>query len=187
MSESFDGGDGDGFGGDEGAEGSAGASSWNPPASQADLDRIIESRLARERAKFADYDALRDKASKLDALEWELTSETEKAAQRAHDDAWNAAMSKSVPRVVRAEFRAEAKGVLSSDQLDALLEDIDLSRYVDDDGEPDTAKISAKIAKFAPAPEPERRFPDLGAGNRGGAARAVNMNDIIRRAAGISG
>jgi hypothetical protein len=38
---------------------------WTPPASQADLDRIIEERLARERAKFADYDELREKAQLL--------------------------------------------------------------------------------------------------------------------------
>jgi hypothetical protein len=42
---------------------------WTPPASQADLDRIIEKRLAREKAKFADYDDLARRPAYWDELE----------------------------------------------------------------------------------------------------------------------
>lgn len=161
--------------------------SWTPPSSQEELNRIIEQRLKRERARFADYEALKEKASRVDKMEFDLSSEADKAAARAREEERTKVRGEFVPRVVRAEFKAEAKGVLSGDQLEALLEDIDLSRYVNDNGEPDTEKITAKIAKLAPAKEDRREFPDLGAGNRGGAAKSLNMNDLIRRQAGVTG
>lgn len=50
--------------GDEGAN-----NTYTPPATQEELDRIIGDRLGRERDKFKDYDALKDKASKYDAAQ----------------------------------------------------------------------------------------------------------------------
>ena len=40
---------------------------------QADMDKVVESRLERERKKFADYDDLKEKAGKVDTIskEWE--------------------------------------------------------------------------------------------------------------------
>lgn len=40
---------------------------------QADVDTVVESRLERERKKFADYDELKEKAGKVDSIsaEWE--------------------------------------------------------------------------------------------------------------------
>ncbi|WP_419704980.1 hypothetical protein [Promicromonospora sp. NFX87] len=55
---------------------------YTPPASQADLDRIVAERLSRERAKFADYDDLKTKAEKLAEIEASQLSEAEKTAAR---------------------------------------------------------------------------------------------------------
>jgi hypothetical protein len=140
-----------GGGGGGGDGGSGGASAYTPPASQADLDRIIEDRLARERKRYADYDDLKAKAEKHDALEAELASDKDKAVAAAREEERTKVRSESTPRIVRAEFKAEAKGVLTSEQLDTLLEDLDLSKYVDDKGEPDGEKIAKKVKAFAPA------------------------------------
>lgn len=43
-------------------------SAYTPPATQADLDRIIEGRLKREREKYADYDHLKAEAEKVGGL-----------------------------------------------------------------------------------------------------------------------
>ncbi len=91
--------------------------------------------------------ALQDKATKHDELERELMSDKDKAIAEAKDKA-NAA---AIPRVVRAEFKAAAKGVLSADQLTALLEDRDLTKYVDANGDPDEDKIDKLIKAFAPS------------------------------------
>jgi hypothetical protein len=56
---------------------------FTPIQSQDDLDRIITKRLARERERFGDYEALKDKASKFDQLEDDKKSEIQKASDRA--------------------------------------------------------------------------------------------------------
>ena len=51
--------------------------------SQAELYHIVGERLAREREKYADYDAFKEKAARLDALEESQKSELEKLTERA--------------------------------------------------------------------------------------------------------
>lgn len=53
-----------------------------PPASQDELNRIVESRLAREREKFAGFDDLKAKAARLDAIEEQNKTELQKAQER---------------------------------------------------------------------------------------------------------
>jgi len=127
------------------------AAAYTPPGSQADLDKIVESRLARERAKFADYDDVKAKAAKHDALEAQLASDGEKAVKAARDEEQGKVTGEWAPRVVRSEFKAAAKGVLSADQLTALLEDLDLSKYLTPKGDVDEEKVEKKVAAFAPA------------------------------------
>lgn len=50
---------------------------------QAELDQIIGERLKREREKYLDYDALKEKAQKLDQIEEDAKSELQKAQERA--------------------------------------------------------------------------------------------------------
>lgn len=66
----------------KGQEQQGGDSGYTPPASQADLDKIIADRLSRERGKFADYDDLKTKAEKLDELEAAGKTEVEKLTER---------------------------------------------------------------------------------------------------------
>lgn len=141
--EGGDGGDGGGTGG-----GNAG-NSYTPPASQDELNEIIEKRLNRERAKYADYDDLKTRAARADALENDLASESEKAVKKAADDARAAAADENAPRLVRQAFRAEAKGVLDKDQLDGLLEDYNPKNYLTADGDVDEEKVAARVAKLA--------------------------------------
>lgn len=51
--------------------------------SQADVDRIVQERLGRERQRFSDYEDLKAKAAKLDEIEAASKSELEKATERA--------------------------------------------------------------------------------------------------------
>lgn len=51
---------------------------------QAELDAIVRDRLKREREKYADYDSLKEKASKYDEYEQASKSELEKATERAN-------------------------------------------------------------------------------------------------------
>lgn len=51
--------------------------------SQAEVDAIVGDRLKRERMKYADYDSLKEKATKLDEIEEANKSELQKATERA--------------------------------------------------------------------------------------------------------
>lgn len=60
-----------------------GGSEFKAITSQADLDRILGDRLARERAKFADYDEVKAKAAEFDKVSEASKSEIQKALDRA--------------------------------------------------------------------------------------------------------
>lgn len=126
---------------------------YAPPASQEEFNSIIESRLARERAKYPDYDTIKAKADRHDALELELGTEADKAAAKARQETAAELNSQYAPRVVTAEFRAAAKGILTAEQITEVLEDIPLtySKYLDDKGQPDVEKIEKRVAALAPA------------------------------------
>lgn len=106
------------------------APAFTPPKDQADFDRMIGERLARERQKFADYDDLRAKAERLNELEAANRSELEKAqAAIAERDAKLADLPKQVRgQILRFASTASAKGFI--DPEDALLgidPDVDLA------------------------------------------------------------
>lgn len=50
---------------------------------QEEVDRIVGERLQRERAKYADFEALKEKAAKFDEAEQAQKSELQKATERA--------------------------------------------------------------------------------------------------------
>ena len=50
---------------------------------QADLDRIVQDRLQREREKYADYESMKEKAARLDQIEEDAKTELQKATERA--------------------------------------------------------------------------------------------------------
>ncbi len=142
----------DGAEGDDQSDGGKDpAVAYTAPKSQADLDRIIQDRVRRATSRFSDYDDLKTRAAKHDALELELGSAADKAAAAARQEERAKVNSEWTPRVVQAEFKAAAKGVLTADQLTALLEDLDLSKYVTDKGDVDDEKVAKKVAALTPA------------------------------------
>jgi hypothetical protein len=70
-----------GAGGGEGGESGSGKE-FKAPATQAELNAIIKQRVDRERAKFADYDDLKTKASEYDKVTETSKSEAQKASER---------------------------------------------------------------------------------------------------------
>jgi hypothetical protein len=84
------------------------ADAFKAPASQEELDRIIQSRLDRERKRFGDYDELKARAAKLAEIEEANKTEAEKAQARAEAAEKRAAELEA--KALRAEVAA-AKGV----------------------------------------------------------------------------
>lgn len=140
----------EGGGGGTGEQEQQQQTEFKPPASQEELDRIITSRLQRERARYSDYEVLQEKANLWDQLSVESQTDAERREAELRAEAFHEAMSTAVPIAVRARFEREALGVLTDDQLDSLLEDLDLVKYANDDGTPDKEKIAKKVAALAP-------------------------------------
>lgn len=69
---------------------------------QSELDQIIGERLKREREKYPDYDALKEKAAKLDEIEEASKSELQKATERAE------------------KLEAELKGIKAEQEIRAI-------------------------------------------------------------------
>jgi ATP-dependent Clp protease ATP-binding subunit ClpA len=78
------------------------------PASQEELDRIIQARLDRERKKYGDYDDLKARAAKLAEIESANQTEAEKVQARL--DAAEKRASELEAKALRSEVAA-AKGV----------------------------------------------------------------------------
>src|ERR1051325_7774664 len=93
--------------------------------SQADLDRIVKDRLARQRAQFADYDDLKERAAKLEEFEQAQKTELEKAQERAAQLEKNAEESakRAQEALLRAAVVSEAskKNVVDPDAAVTLL------------------------------------------------------------------
>ena len=88
-----------------GGDGQRAGEGFRPVESQADLDRIIGERLARERAKFSDYDELKDKAARFDQASEASKSEAQKLLERAEAAEAKAAAFEARER--RAAWAAE--------------------------------------------------------------------------------
>lgn len=120
-----------------------------------------QSRKQEERAK-----ANAAAAKELEQLRASQMSEAEKIAVEAEQRGRSAALAELGQRLVRAEFAARSGGRISDDTLD----DLNLAKFLTEDGEPDTAAIDKAVARLAPAPEQEQTRrpgprPDLSQGS----------------------
>lgn len=78
---------------------------------QADVDRIVQDRLAKEKAKVADYDELKAKAEELDKLKASSQSDLEKLTEQI--DGLKKSQAETEQRALRAEV-ATAKGLTAA-------------------------------------------------------------------------
>lgn len=108
-------------------------------------------------------------------------TEQEKALAEAEQRGATAALSKVGDRLVRSEFRAAAANRVDKETLDTYLEDVDLRKFVGEDGEPDVKAIEARITKLGGT----AKQTDFDGGARSSAAKPTDMNSLIRRQAGL--
>ena len=76
---------------------------------QAELDAAVEQRLARERAKYSDYDALKDKAAKFDQAQEAAKRELQKAQEQAADFKTKYEASEKALAAARARSKVAAE------------------------------------------------------------------------------
>lgn len=106
---------------------------FNPITSQEEFDKAISTRIARERAKYADYDEVKSKAAQLDEVENAKKDELQRATERAEAAERRAAeheaqilrrdvaAAKGLPANLAARLTGSTKDELEAD-ADALAE-----------------------------------------------------------------
>lgn len=151
MTEGVEGGGSDGAPSGDAPDG-AQPPAYTPPASQADLDRIIESRLSRERQKLAgEYggDAASVKAQLADYQKHLDSQKTdhEKALEAARAEAAGETRTKFLDRLVSAEVKSAATlaGFTDPGDVLAFLKSEELVK----DDDPDADAIKKAIDKLA--------------------------------------
>lgn len=172
---------------DDGASGDSGGGGNDQPRTftQAELDRIVGERLARERDRYGDYDALKEKASKLDEIEAANQTELEKAqkAQEAAQRQLEELKAREQRRAVSDAIRAEAikANAVDADAVVALvLANHDLK--VGDDG-----KVAGVDEVIAALTESNKRLfgtsngqPDPDQGARSGGRPTQLTRDALK-------
>jgi hypothetical protein len=144
---------------------------------QADVERIVKQRLERERSKYADYGDLKAKAAQAKTVEQQLEELRTQLGDRDKRDLernGRLAVAQLNTRLAEAGIKGEdvAGLVKRLSPADLLV-----------DGEPDDkaiAELAESLVKVA-----GRATPDPDQGKKGGKA-PLDMNQLIRRAAGIS-
>lgn len=132
-----------------GSENGGGESNYTPPATQADLDRIIQERLSRHDKKYADYEDLKSKASEYDKYKESSKTEQQKAIDAARAEGAQEVTGKFTARIVNADIRATAATLGFSDPQDAIALFGDISKVeITDDG-PDGKAIKDRLEEIA--------------------------------------
>jgi hypothetical protein len=127
----------------------SGESNFTPPATQADLDRIIQDRLARERKNFADYEDLKAKATEYDKFKESSKTEQQKAIDAAKLEGANEVTGKFTTRIVNAEIKATAATLGFADPKDAIALYGDISKVeIQEDG-PDAKAIKERLEEIS--------------------------------------
>lgn len=150
-----------------------------PPAEppKDDTDWKAESRKWEQRAK--DNSAA---AKALEKQQRDSMTDADKAVAEAKAAGRSEAATEFGKRLARTEFDALAGRRNADFDTASALEYIDLSRFVGEDGEPDTKAIKAAVERLVPTPTAGPPSFDGGARTPAGATKG--MNDFIRSATG---
>lgn len=100
----------------------------------------------------------------LEQLRRESMSEQERAVAEAKDQGKTEAMAEYAGRLVEVEIRSAAVGRPLN--VDALLANVDRTKFLGDDGDVDRDAIKSWLDELSP-PQESPRIPDLGQGVRG--------------------
>lgn len=149
---------------------------------QDEVDRIVRERLKRQKDQFADYDAIKERASKFDELEQQQKTELEKAQERAIELEQQAkdASARAQEALLRSAVVAEAarKNVIDPDAAFALLDRASLD--LGEDGAPtniaDAMDSLLKAKPYLVGGGTGRA--DLGARESGGVEGQLSREDL---------
>jgi hypothetical protein len=160
-----------------------GATPETPPPPTAENVARLEAALEKER----ELRKAREKdLSEFKSQQRQSMTDAERALAEAREQAAAEVRTQYGARLARTEYIAEAAKRNPGYDVAAVLDDINLARFIGDDGEPDSKAIAASVARLVPeatATGPAGP-PSFDGGARRTAPAAPDMNALIRQAAG---
>jgi hypothetical protein len=146
--------EGDGSGAEGGGEsgeqsGGGDGATYTPPASQADLDRIINGATAKVHKRYEGYDDFRSKAEKWDQLEQEKKTPSEKAIEEATQRVAGETAAKYERRIATTEIKALAASAGFLDPADAVLVVLGDGDIPKKDDDLDVDELKKRVEKLA--------------------------------------
>jgi hypothetical protein len=111
-------------------------------------------------------------------------TEAERAVVEAEERGRTAALTSFGQRLVRTEFIAEAAKRNSNFDATSILDDLNLARYIGEDGEPDSKAIVKAAQRLIPEASSVSQPPSFDGGARQVAPASKSMSDLIRQATG---
>lgn len=123
-------------------------------------------------------------AKELERKQRESMTEAEKAIAEAEQRGRTTALTDFGQRLARSEFVAAAARRNPAWDASAVLDDLNLARYVGEDGEPDEKAIAKAVERLVPELTQSTGVPNLDLGAKQTPAGAPSMNKLIRKAAG---
>lgn len=144
------------------------------------FDEAYVKQLRGEAAKYRSE--AKNAAEELEKLRRAAMSEQERAIVEARAEGRLAAMSEFGARVVDAEIRAAAAGRFTDGQMRVLLQGLNRSAFLAEDGSVDEKSVHEFVDGIAPPQQPaadQRTILDLGQGARGD-ANALNGDPLLR-------
>lgn len=118
-------------------------------------------------------------AKELADLKASMMSEQEKAIANAVAEAQKGWKTEQGTKLAQAEFRALAAGRMDDERLGTLISGLNLSNFLNADGDPDADAIGSFLDGVAP----KSQTLDLGQGSRGngnGNATPLNSDDLTK-------
>jgi hypothetical protein len=146
-----------------------------------DLTAELAKWKAMARKHEATAKANSDAAKKLADLEEAQKSDTEKAISEAEKRGKATASQEFGQELAKAKFEAIAAGRIPD--VENVVEDLNLAKFLDENGRPDIEAITASVERFVAlvpppvTPAPPKPKPDPSQGPRGGEPKPTNFKD----------
>ena len=155
-----------------------------PSADTAPVDHAAEAEkwkaLAQKHEQRAKANATA--ATELEKFKQQSMTDAERAVAEAEKRGAQQAAQQWSHRLVKSDFIAAASKRNPEFDASAVLDDLNLSRFVGEDGEPDAKAIAAAVERLVPAPN---GMPSFDGGTRTPApSSGSDMTALIRKATG---
>lgn len=158
-----------------------GAAPDQPKAVTAEDLARVQAALDKERDL---HKAAKQQLSQITQAQRAAMDEGERKILEARESAAAEVRMQYGSRLAQTEFRAAAAARNAEYDVSKALAYVDLTKFVGEDGEPDTKAIKAAVADLVPQADGSAPPPSFDGGTRTSSPAGASMSQLIRQAAG---